>query len=62
MDGTSRFYIATTDIGWPNGLAIDFKCKQNKLNLAFLNAFIANINDLVYLILQLLNSVTISSS
>ncbi|XP_061183615.1 low-density lipoprotein receptor-related protein 2-like [Saccostrea echinata] len=24
MDGTSKKYIATTDIGWPNGLAIDF--------------------------------------
>ncbi|XP_056012123.1 low-density lipoprotein receptor-related protein 4-like [Ostrea edulis] len=24
MDGTSKMYIATTDIGWPNGLTIDF--------------------------------------
>ncbi|XP_061184427.1 low-density lipoprotein receptor-related protein 4-like [Saccostrea echinata] len=24
MDGSSKTYIATTDIGWPNGLAIDF--------------------------------------
>lgn len=26
MDGTSKSYIATTQIGWPNGLTIDFKC------------------------------------
>lgn len=27
MDGTSKIYIATTQIGWPNGLTIDFTCK-----------------------------------
>lgn len=27
MDGTSKIYIATTEIGWPNGLTIDFTCK-----------------------------------
>lgn len=27
MDGTSKSYIATTQIGWPNGLTIDFTCK-----------------------------------
>lgn len=29
MDGTSKIYIATTEIGWPNGLTIDFT--SNKL-------------------------------
>ncbi|XP_061184431.1 low-density lipoprotein receptor-related protein 6-like [Saccostrea echinata] len=29
MDGTSKIYIATTNLGWPNGLAIDFA--TNKL-------------------------------
>ncbi|XP_061184437.1 low-density lipoprotein receptor-related protein 4-like [Saccostrea echinata] len=28
MDGTSKFYIATNDIGWPNGLAIDFETNR----------------------------------
>ena len=27
MDGTSTSYIATKDLTWPNGLAIDFKSK-----------------------------------
>lgn len=27
MDGTTKSYIATTQIGWPNGLTIDFTCK-----------------------------------
>ena len=27
MDGTTKIYIATADLGWPNGLAIDFTCK-----------------------------------
>ena len=26
MDGTRKIYIATADLGWPNGLAIDFAC------------------------------------
>ena len=26
MDGTTKIYIATADLGWPNGLAIDFAC------------------------------------
>lgn len=26
MDGTSKSYIVTADLGWPNGLAIDFAC------------------------------------
>lgn len=29
MDGTSKSYIATTQIGWPNGLTIDFTCKYH---------------------------------
>lgn len=28
MDGTSKTYIATQQIGWPNGLTIDFACKK----------------------------------
>lgn len=27
MDGTSIMHIATKDIGWPNGLAVDFTCE-----------------------------------
>ena len=30
MDGTKRIYIATTNVGSPNGLAIDFACKYLK--------------------------------
>ena len=30
MDGTSIIYIATRDITWPNGLAIDFTSKTLK--------------------------------
>lgn len=26
MDGKSKSYIVTTDLEWPNGLAIDFAC------------------------------------
>ena len=26
MDGTTKIYIATADLGRPNGLAIDFSC------------------------------------
>lgn len=26
MDGTSKTYILT-DVGWPNGLTIDYTCK-----------------------------------
>ncbi|XP_056009049.1 low-density lipoprotein receptor-related protein 4-like isoform X1 [Ostrea edulis] len=28
MDGTSKIYIATTDLGWPNGLAIDYTSER----------------------------------
>jgi hypothetical protein len=37
MDGTSKLYIATTDIGWPNGLAIDFTCKKILLAPQFMH-------------------------
>ena len=34
MDGTSTSYIATKDLTWPNGLAIDFTSKpENKIIL-----------------------------
>nr|XP_022325448.1 low-density lipoprotein receptor-related protein 4-like [Crassostrea virginica] len=45
MDGTSRINIATTDLGWPNGLAFDFALNRlywtdgyfNRIELSDLN-------------------------
>eukprot|EP00105_Crassostrea_gigas_P037659 XP_019921807.1 PREDICTED: low-density lipoprotein receptor-related protein 4-like isoform X2 [Crassostrea gigas] len=45
MDGTSKIYIATTQIGWPNGLTIDFTSnrlywtdgKRNRIESSNLN-------------------------
>ena len=46
MDGTSRINIATTDLGWPNGLAFDFACKyfnnNNIFNVILLCVSISN--------------------
>ena len=46
MDGTSRINIATTDLGWPNGLAFDFACKyfnnKNIFNVILLHVSISN--------------------
>ena len=28
MDGTSRLAIITSELGWPNGLAIDYECHR----------------------------------
>lgn len=28
MDGTLMSYISTSDLVWPNGLTIDYKCKD----------------------------------
>lgn len=40
MDGTSKIYIATTQIGWPNGLTIDFTCKYYNTNTYAVNFMI----------------------
>nr|XP_022323823.1 low-density lipoprotein receptor-related protein 4-like isoform X2 [Crassostrea virginica] len=45
MDGTTKIYIATADLGWPNGLAIDFALnrlywtdgKTNRIEFSDLN-------------------------
>ncbi|XP_078326898.1 low-density lipoprotein receptor-related protein 6-like isoform X2 [Crassostrea virginica] len=45
MDGTTKIYIATADLGWPNGLAIDFTLnrlywtdgKTNRIEFSDLN-------------------------
>lgn len=36
MDGTSKRYIVTTDLEWPNGLAIDFACILRIASISFL--------------------------
>lgn len=36
MDGTSKSYIATTEIKLPNGLAIDFSSKVPNLALIYI--------------------------
>ena len=33
MDGTNTTHIVTTDLTWPNGLAIDFTSKTQKDNV-----------------------------
>ena len=32
MDGSSQRVLLSKDVVWPNGLAIDFKGKPNKIN------------------------------
>lgn len=35
MDGTSKSYIVTKEIGWPNGLTIDLTCTFVLYKLVF---------------------------
>lgn len=52
MDGTSKSFIAKKQIGWPNGLTLDFKSKVcTHFHLKFTSLmffFVSNLNHFLY--------------